>query len=104
MNKQEIEVIEVSMSKKAIQYALDNKADIEEIEKLLTLQERWEANEAQKAYHKAMAKFKETAPETILKKTAVDYTTKTGVRVKYKHASLAAIVKAITVGLSKNGL
>ena len=51
-----------------------------------------------------MADFKITAPAAILKNKPVDYTTKTGARIRYKHATLAAIVQAITVGLSKHGL
>lgn len=87
-----------------IKAAVTSGADLDKLEKVLALQMQWEANEAKKAYHKAMADFKADAPETILKTTKIDYTTKAGSRVKYSHATLANIVKAITQGLSKHGL
>ena len=87
-----------------IRAAVSGGADLEKLEKLLIIQERWEANEARKAYHVAMAAFKTTAPETILKNKKVSYATKTGGTVKYSHATLANVVKAITAKLSEHGL
>src|SRR3990167_9321834 len=58
---------EVVLSQKSpsqmIEMAVAGKADLEQLEKLLALQERWEANEARKAYHKAMAEFKANPPQ-----------------------------------------
>ena len=103
MEKKDIEVIEVkNMPARAIQFALDNKADIEDIEKLLTLQERWEANEARKEYHVAMADFKANAP-MLKKDKKVGYKTDKG-SVGYAYASLFNITKNISAELSKHGL
>lgn len=81
-----------------IKTAVSGGADLDKLEKLLVLQERWEANEARKAYHRAMAQFKENPPEIDKDKT-VKYK-----EVKYNHASLANVVKKITIELSKHDL
>lgn len=81
-----------------IRLAVSGGADLEKLEKLLTLQERWEANEARKAYHQAMAEFKKNPPK-IDKDRTVQYKD-----VKYNHASLANVVEKITIELSKYGL
>ena len=86
-----------------ISEAIAKGANLEQIEKLMLLQEKWEANEARKAYHVAMAQFKTEAIE-ILKDAKVDYATKTGGRVKYNHASLANVISTVTPLLSKYGL
>lgn len=87
-----------------ISLAISQGADLAQIEKLIELQERYEKNEARKAYHVAMANFKANAPETIQKDKKVSYTTRAGDTVTYNHATLSNIVQAITKGLSENGL
>lgn len=84
--------------KELIQQALAGGADLDKLEKLLNLQERWEQNEAKKAYHKAMADFKANPP-VIEKDRKVAYGT-----TKYNHASLANVTKKINAELSKHGL
>lgn len=81
-----------------IQAAVQSGADLEKLEKLLTLQERWEANEAKKAYYKAMAEFKANPPQ-IFKDKTVAYS-----QTRYKHASLGNVVEKITARLSECGL
>jgi len=81
-----------------IKAAVNSGADLDKLEKLLSLQERWEANEARKAYHRAMADFKSENIE-IDKDREVAYG-----NTKYSHATLANVVKTITKGLSKHGL
>jgi len=85
-----------------IKAAVAGGADLDELGKLLTIQERWEANEARKAYHKAMAEFKSN-PITIDKDKKVGYSTNKG-NVGYTHASLANVVQKISVELCKYGL
>lgn len=82
--------------------AIEKGASIEMMEKLLTLQERHEANEARKAYHVAMAAFKANPP-TIIKNKVVDFKTEKG-RTSYKHADLAEAAALIGQALSKHGL
>ena len=38
--------------------------DVDKMTKLLELQERWDANQAKKAFNTAMAKFKENPPKS----------------------------------------
>lgn len=100
MNKELTEVI--NSPAEMIRIAVSGGADLEKLEKLLTLQERWEANEARKSYHVAMASFKENPPK-IDKDKKVGYSTQKG-NVGYSHASLANVVDKITAELSKHGL
>jgi len=85
-----------------IQQAVANQADLEKLEKLLSLQERWQANEAKKAYHKAMSEFKANPPK-IEKDKKIKYNTNKG-SVGYSHASLANVTEKINEALSKHGL
>jgi hypothetical protein len=85
-----------------IKAAVTSGANLEHVEKLLELQERWEKNEALKAYNKAMAAFKANPPK-IDKDRHVGYSTNKG-KVGYSHASLYNVVEKITAELSKHGL
>src|SRR5262245_9922303 len=72
----------------------------ETLERLLALQERWERNEARKAYDEAMAAAAAELPQVIKDRTVSHGTGK----ASYKHESLAAIEKAVRPVLSKHGL
>jgi len=85
-----------------IRAAVAGGADLEKLKGLLELQERFEANQAKKAYHKAMAAFKANLPQ-IIKDKKVSYSAGTGT-VKYSHATLFNIMNKITPELSKHGL
>ncbi len=76
-----------------IKMAVAGGADLEKLEKLMLLQERWEGNEAKKEYHKAMAAFKANPPE-INKDKQVSYNTNKG-KTEYRHASLANVCNKI---------
>lgn len=86
-----------------IRLAVSGKANLEQLKGLLDLQERFEANQAKKAYHSAMAAFKANPPK-INKDKTVGYEAKTGGKVGYKHASLANVTDKISAELSKYGL
>jgi len=91
--------VNVSISPlETIQKAIAGGADLEKLEKLLTLQERWEASEAKKAYHRAMTAFKANPPEIEKDKTVAFGNT------KYNHASLANVTAKINGALSLHGL
>ena len=94
----EIEKVEGNSPADLIRQAVNGGADLDKLEKLLTLQERWEANEARKAFHVAMSDFKANPPK-IEKDKTVKYKD-----VRYNHASLANVVEKITAELSKHGL
>jgi hypothetical protein len=101
--KKELEVLDTTSKKPClpvdlIQQAIEKGSNLEQIEKLMQLQERWEANEAKKAYFEAMAAFKASPPE-INKDRTVKYKD-----VKYNHASLYNVTEKINTELSKHGL
>lgn len=85
-----------------INLAISGGADLDKLEKLLIIQERWEANEARKAYHKSMAEFKANPP-TIHKNKKVNYQTSKG-NTSYSHADLNNVVELITPALSRHNL
>lgn len=84
-----------------LQAAVERGTDMEQLTKLMDLQERWEANEARKAYVKAMAEFK-AEPLTVTKSKSVSFGN--GGATAYMHATLADVVGAVVVALSKHGL
>lgn len=82
-----------------LRIAVEGGADLDRLEKLMALQERWEAKEAKRAYDAAFAAFKAEAI-TILKGRKV-----TDGPLKGKsYAELHDIVNAVTPALSKHGL
>jgi hypothetical protein len=82
--------------------AIEKGLDLDKVEKAMALQERWEANEARKAYHDAMAGFKSNPPE-IEKDKLVKFQTSKG-PTEYRHASLANVTGKINSALSQHGL
>lgn len=85
-----------------IDRALATGAAPETLEKLLALQERWEANQGRKAFDEAMAAAKAEIP-TIRKNRTVDFSSSKG-RTHYKHEDLAEIAATVNPILSKHGL
>lgn len=86
-----------------LEIAVTQGVDTEKLEKLMALQERWEANQARQAFVRAMAAFK-ADPPVIGKDRHVNYTKKDGSVVDYHHAGLAEACAAIIAGLSKHEL
>ncbi len=83
--------------------AIDQGADLDRIERLMDLQDRWEEKEAKKAFTEAMANFKAEAPELYKNKT-VGYESKNGGAVGYSHATLDHICDRVNPVLAKHGL
>jgi hypothetical protein len=85
-----------------ISLALQNGLDIQRLEKLMELQERWEANQARKAFEAAMASAKgEIRP--IIKNRTVDFTSARG-RTNYDYEDFAAVADGVDSILAKHGL
>jgi hypothetical protein len=76
--------------------------DLDRLEKLLSLRERWERNAAREAFVEAMVAFKANPPK-ISKNKHVEFTTSRGV-TKYDHATHAEVVGKIGEGLFNCGL
>ncbi len=82
--------------------ALSNGASVEMMEKLLTLQERWEGNQARRAFDEAIAAAKAEIP-VINKNRTVDFTSTKG-RTNYRHEDLAEIARIVNPILGRHGL
>lgn len=89
-----------------IRIALEQKAPMDQLERLMALQERWEHNEARKAFMAAMAACKAELVPVVTRDAQVDYPSKKegSGRVKYKYTSLANIVLHAFPCLAKHGL
>jgi polyhydroxyalkanoate synthesis regulator phasin len=85
-----------------IDRALSANANVETLTQLMNLQERWEANQARKAFDEAMASVKAVMPR-IVKNKKVDFTTGKG-RTNYQYEDLASIMDQIGPVLSQHGL
>lgn len=77
-----------------LQMAVEQGADIDKLEKLMQLQERWEAGNAKKAYVSAMARFRSDCP--VIEKTRSGHNT--------KYAGLAESIDQIKGLLAECGL
>jgi len=80
-----------------IMKAVQGGMDIEKIQKMMDLQERYEANQARKAYVEAMKAFKANPPE-IEKDKHVKFG-----NTEYNHASLGNVTGLINLALSEHG-
>jgi len=83
-------------------HAMQSGASLDQLEKFMELQERWEAKEAKKSYVTAMSDFRAKCP-SIERTENVTYETDKGV-TSYNHASLAGTIEQIKKVLAKCGL
>lgn len=97
---QEVESSPMGLMLKAISQGVQP----EKLGEMMALQERWEANEARKAFNLAMASFRQENEHLLIAKTShVNYTGNKGV-TDYNHAPLSEVVKVVSPGLAKHGL
>lgn len=87
-----------------LQTAVEKGADLDQLQKLMDLQERWEANEARKAFVRALSTFKAEPPTVTKNKRAGFDSRKTGERTEYDYATLAQVAEAVAPALSRFGL
>jgi hypothetical protein len=82
--------------------AVESGAGIDVLEKLMSLQERWERNQGRKAFDNAIAEAKaELAGKPILKTKTVSFG---GKGASYKHETLDGVLSVVTPILAKHGL
>lgn len=79
--------------------AMSKGASLEQVEKMMDLQDRWERKEAEKAYNIAFAAFKAEAVRIIKSKKVTD-----GPLRGKEYAELHDVVHAVTPALSRHGL
>lgn len=82
-----------------LRMAVEQGADLDRLERLMALQERWEANESRKAYTVAFGAFKAEAVRIIRNRTVTD-----GPLKGKSYAELHSVVDSITPALSAHGL
>ena len=82
-----------------LRIAVQKGTDIGQLERLMELQERWEANEARKKFNVAFSAFKAESVRIIKNKAVTD-----GPLRGRKYAELFSVVNAVTPALSVHGL
>ena len=82
-----------------LRMAIDQGADLDRLERLMDLQDRWERREAEKAYNVAFSDFKAEAVRIMKAKTVTD-----GPLKGKSYAELHNVVDAVTPALSRHGL
>ena len=68
----EVQRVDTSPNK-LIEMAITQNADVDKLEKLMQLQERWEANQAAKSFNRAMSKFQSECPRIVKSKQGHGY-------------------------------
>jgi hypothetical protein len=87
-----------------VQTAIEKGITGADLKEIMDLQERWEANQARKAFDIAMANAQAEIP-TIVKNRLVHFEAKNGGKdTSYRHEDLAEIVQTIRPILHKHGL
>lgn len=79
--------------------ALSQGGNLEQVEKMMELQARWEAGEARKAYNVAFSEFKAEAVHIVKNRQVTD-----GPLKGKSYAELHSVVDALTPALSRHGL
>lgn len=82
-----------------LRIAVESNADLDKLERLMVLQEKWEAKEAKRAYDAAFAAFKSEAVLILKGRKVTD-----GPLRGKSYAELHDVVNAVTPALSKHGL
>tara|TARA_R110000803_G_scaffold4054_9_gene13921 strand:+ start:1128 stop:1925 length:798 start_codon:yes stop_codon:yes gene_type:complete len=98
MDNKDIVVASAITPMSMMQVALEKGIDSEQLSKLMDMSERYEANEARKAYMLAMSKFKANAPIITADKDVAYSGT------AYSHASNANVTGSIIPRLAEHGL
>lgn len=100
--RQSAQVMEMSSTDAFIQQAIQSNAPVETLERLFSLKERHDANEAKKAFVGAMQKFQSIKP-ALGRSSKVKFNTTKGT-TEYNFCALPDIEKALREPLSECGL
>jgi hypothetical protein len=83
--------------------AVDKNLDIDKLEKLLAMKERWDKEQARKDFFSALSDFQIECPE-LRKTKKVSFNTKSGGLTEYNYAPLADIDRQIKKVMKDKGL
>ncbi len=86
-----------------LEMAVNGGADIETIERLQIMYDKWQKEQARKSFLEALSNFQSICP-IIKKKSEADFKTKTGQKVNYKYANLSTVIETIKAPLKECGL
>ena len=86
-----------------LEKAITSGATVDVLERLLALQERWEALQARKAFEFALADLRKDLP-TIVKDRQVDFTTASKGHTHYKYEDLSTITEVLSPIMASRGL
>ena len=81
------EITPMQSPDRLIALAIEQNADVDKLEKLMQLQERWNANQAKIAFYKALSEFQEKCPSVIKSEAGYDN--------RYHYAPLDQITETI---------
>lgn len=82
--------------------AMERGASLEQVEKMMDLQERFERREAEKAFFAALSGLRSEAIE-VVKRKRVFFTSSKGT-TDYRHAELSDVIEAAQPAMAKHGL
>jgi ERF superfamily len=82
--------------------AMERGATLEQVEKMMDLQERFERREAEKAFFAALSGLRSEAIE-VVKRKRVHFVSQKGT-TDYKHAELSDVIEAAQPAMAKHGL
>lgn len=97
------EIIHSPTPEMLISQGIDKGIGVDQLEKLMALQERYLDRQARISFFNALSKFQHECP-SLQKIKGVDFITKDGGRVNYKYIPLAEIQNQIREPLHKSGL
>jgi hypothetical protein len=98
----ELIVQEVPSPMLLMKMAIEQNADLDKLEKLMDLQDRWEQKQARKSFLDALSRFQTMVPE--LKKTKTANVASQKGSFSYKYADLGSIANTIKKPLNECGL
>lgn len=84
-------------------HLLREHGNLDQFERMMDMQERWERREAEKAFNDALTAFKAMNIK-IPKRKQVDFENRTGGRTQYRHAELVDVTDLLGPALSAHGL
>lgn len=87
-----------------LQIAVERGAQLDMLERLMALQERWEAGEARKAFVAALNAFKANPPTVVKNKRAGFESRRTGDKTEYEYATLDRLCDVIGAALADHDL
>lgn len=94
IEQQNTQIAQAAQPMRLIELAITQNADIEKLEKLMALQERWDAQQAKKSFLAAMSSFQRNCP--VITKAKQGH--------NYQYAPLSDIAAQIRDVLASNGL